>query len=486
MHAGSHGDAVGRIAAWIGDRFGLHFPPARRVELERALRVTGRDFELPDMDELVDGLLAGGLPPAVAAALIAQLTVPETYFFRDRAMYEELAGCVLAPLLDRRRHSGRRLSVWSAGCASGEEPYSVAITLRRMLGAEEGWHVHVLGTDVNADAIERAERASYREWSFREGLPGPREAYFVAARAGEHVLRPEIRASVRFARHNLADLSLPEGAVAPFDVILCRNVLMYLREETARAVVRQFHRWTSAGGWLVVAPAEMLHPWFEGFAAVQAGSASFLRKTDPDADLSQAYRGRPVRSGAGRRNDDTPPPAASRESRSAEAARERRCGAADGEFAQAERSPQPGCPAAAPEKPRSRVGGARRRRLTAARAAADLGDLETALACCDAVIAADRLAVDARHLRAAVLEEGGDSGAAVQELQRILYLDQGAVGAHVALVRNARRIGLTRLAERHRKAAIRLLETLDAGAVLADVDGRSADEVLDILRRAAM
>lgn len=190
--------------------------------------------------------------PLLFEELIADLTVPESYFFRDAPQFERLRQQIVPALL-AARPSHHRLNVWSAGCAGGEEPYSLAIMLERMGLAQRS---RVLGSDISRTALRRAEHARYSRWSLRALSSADVASYFVEQQ-GHFRLLPRISERVRFALHNLSTDGLPRGAdLAGFDLILCRNVLIYFSPEAAAAAIRRLSEALAEGGVLLMGASD--------------------------------------------------------------------------------------------------------------------------------------------------------------------------------------------------------------------------------------
>ncbi|WP_322817199.1 protein-glutamate O-methyltransferase CheR, partial [Chloroflexus sp.] len=173
----------------------------------------------------------------------------------------------------QRRATMCYLRVWSAGCATGEEPYSLAITLPEVLPANPPWQVSILITDINRRFLNRAREVRYGNWSFRETPDDLRDRYFVAEpEKGFWRLREDIRRTVTFAQLNLAEpiYPAPHLGIVAFALIFCRNVMIYFDEETTRQVVQRLHDSLVPCGWLVVGHAEsnvMLYRQFETHTA---------------------------------------------------------------------------------------------------------------------------------------------------------------------------------------------------------------------------
>src|SRR3972149_9206643 len=165
--------------ALIARRLGLDFPEARDADLVRGLTRACQASPLPTPEGYLAWLATLRDESPEWRRLAGSLTVGETYFFRDCSCFDALEQHVLPSLIATRRAEGiLRLRLWSAGCATGEEPYSLAILLDRLLPDRANWAVTILATDVNPEALAAAGRGAYREWSFRETPPAIRDPYF--------------------------------------------------------------------------------------------------------------------------------------------------------------------------------------------------------------------------------------------------------------------------------------------------------------------
>jgi chemotaxis protein methyltransferase CheR len=242
------------IAEQVARRTGLVFAPNRCEALEQAVRAVMREQTLDDLSEFERGLASGALP---WEPLIAQMTVGETYFFRDNEHFEFLTQRVL-PELAERRGSQYCPRVWSAGCASGEEAYSLAIALDEQSKLEGAF---VLGTDLNRPALTRARVGRYKKWSLR-GMEATRIDRHFTWLGGEVLLSSRVRDRVTFQELNLSGLAYPSAVTCTFamDFILCRNVLIYLSQEAIQEVSRRMFDCLSPGGYLITGPSDPLLP----------------------------------------------------------------------------------------------------------------------------------------------------------------------------------------------------------------------------------
>ena len=191
-------------------------------------------------------------------ALEAEITIGETFFFRFADQFAALRNRILPAILEANAEV-RRVRIWSAGCANGAEAYSVAILLDELLGpALPDWRVTVLGSDINARSIANAQAAVYGAWTLRGMPPQDRERYFVPTTNREWELRPRYRSLVRFQRHNLISLLNvpPPVQFTDFDLILCRNVLIYFHPDTARRMAHALGQCLADRRWIFFGHAE--------------------------------------------------------------------------------------------------------------------------------------------------------------------------------------------------------------------------------------
>ena len=237
-----------------------------------------------DATTLLQYLQAGDRPDLLDA-LVEHLTVGETYFLRDPAQMAALRRLVLPEILDRRRLE-RRVRVWSAGCSTGEEPYTLAILLSEQTVLDD-WVVHLFGTDVNRESLRVAREATYPAWSFRATSEQFRQRYFVPNGTGWR-LTDAVRRMVRFAWSNLGAESLTPPS-SDFDLIVCRNVTIYFDELATQRLYRTLVGALSPNGWLMLGPSDPMPADREDLERVEAHRAVLWRRKAPRA-LSIALR----------------------------------------------------------------------------------------------------------------------------------------------------------------------------------------------------
>jgi chemotaxis protein methyltransferase CheR len=241
---------MARVAELVRERTGLVFPGARVAEVESTVRRVMSRHHIAGMDQLTDILDDDA---EVRDELVAALTIGETYFRRDTAQFELLRHRVLPELL-ASAGADRPLRIWSAGCASGEEPYSIAMILDE-LGALD--RASVTGTDISRPRLADAQRGVYSKWSLRGVADEVRRRYF-AERGRYFELAARIRKPVDFRYLNLAEDRFPSLSIDIWgmDLILCRNVLIYFDRPTVVRVARRLVESLSEDGWLILGASD--------------------------------------------------------------------------------------------------------------------------------------------------------------------------------------------------------------------------------------
>jgi chemotaxis protein methyltransferase CheR len=270
----AHERLARRIAGW----FGLDLERGGRLaSLERVVHQRAESAGYPSADDYVDSLESAEDPEVIQ--LLDTITVGHTWFFRDAEQTEAIATALraLAP-------RAARPEVWVAGCSTGEDAYTVAL-----LAAAAGVDVGVLGTDVNPRALERARAARYAEWSTRQVPAGNRNAF--ARVRGGLVLDAAIAKKVVFERHNLVEAPPRPRHGAGWDVILCRNVLIYFRRPVAARAVERMAGSLRPGGWLFLGASEVIVKAPPGCRVGSIGARVVIQKL-PDSEPAPSVESR--------------------------------------------------------------------------------------------------------------------------------------------------------------------------------------------------
>jgi chemotaxis protein methyltransferase CheR len=267
-----------RFCELIQARTGIRVGESRRRVLAHALKESAESADYADLDQLFSSLWEAQTDSEVWNDLIRKVTIGETYFFRDSEMIDALRRHIL-PNLRACHRTDRTLRLWSAGCATGEEPYTLAILLRQLFSDIDEWRILILATDINRQALKHAVTGRYRDWSFRETDPAVRDAYFTHD-GSTYTLKPVLREMVTFAYHNLAEdnYPLPTNQTDNLDLILCRNVTIYLPILLIHDIANRFYQCLSNGGWLIVGPSETHLEIYRQFRTLSFNGATAYQK----------------------------------------------------------------------------------------------------------------------------------------------------------------------------------------------------------------
>jgi chemotaxis protein methyltransferase CheR len=234
---------------------GIYFEEGARATLGRRLRPRVEALCYESFEQYYLHLKFDRAGQQELQLALDAVTVQETYFFREeralRAFKEEML-----PEIAERRRAERVLRVWSAGCSTGEEAYTLAMLIRES-GLFDGWRVELTGSDLLQRVISEARRGVYAEKSFRTTLPEHCRKYFTPRGDGTFLVAEDLRASVDFGCFNLVDSRRP-APHTDHDVIFCRNVMLYFGTEARRHTVSGFHRQLREGGYLVLGASESL------------------------------------------------------------------------------------------------------------------------------------------------------------------------------------------------------------------------------------
>jgi chemotaxis protein methyltransferase CheR len=236
--------------------------------LESRLLPVARSAKLASLDDLCARLRAKA-SPGLAQAVIEALTTNETLFFRDMAPFEALRLRVIPELIAKKP---TKLTIWSAAASSGQEAFSVAMLLKEMKITAP---VDILGTDLSDQILERAREAKYVQFEVNRGLPAPYLVKYFQRQGLDWQLKDEIRGMVKFRRF---DLRQPMAALGKFDIVFCRNVLIYFDVETKIKILTQILNVLNPGGYLFLGGAETTQNLHDKFERVAIGTTAAYRK----------------------------------------------------------------------------------------------------------------------------------------------------------------------------------------------------------------
>ncbi len=245
-----------QLARIIYDRSGIHFPDAKKYILESRLAHRVTELELDDFDQYIALLSMGPYQQDEFQEMFNRITINETSFFRNDAQLDVFEKRVLPELLEARART-KRMRIWSAACSTGDEPFTLAILLHRTLGVRlADWKIEILGTDISERALNVATEGNYTAYSVRTTPKMVLDRYFTTD-GRNYTLKPEIRGMVSFEMHNLKD-RLAAKRHGTWDVIFCRNVLIYFDDAMKKQVVNMFSEQLAEDGTLFIGHSERI------------------------------------------------------------------------------------------------------------------------------------------------------------------------------------------------------------------------------------
>ena len=239
------------LAGLLEARTGQQLTMSRRWRIETALSTLLRERGIASLDELIT-ILVMGKEPSLSQMVVEALLNNETYFFRDRAPFDLLQRHAL-PELAQRRAKSKRLRIWSAGCSTGQEVYSLSMLFAEDPDKWRGWTIDILGTDVSTGCIDRARNGAYSQFEVQRGLGiNQMIKWFEECTDGWRAIE-ELRRPLRFQVHNLLEQPPHPGG---FDIVLCRNVLLYLSPEKKTLSFERLAASMAEDGWLMLGAGE--------------------------------------------------------------------------------------------------------------------------------------------------------------------------------------------------------------------------------------
>jgi len=234
----------------LKDRSGLMLSADKQYLVESRLAPVTRKHGLTSLGELVAKIKAGN--EELTVDVVEAMTTNESFFFRDKIPFEHFRDAIMPHLMTARARE-RRIRIWCAAASTGQEPYSLAMMVKEMKDKLGGWRVEILGTDISVDVLEKAKAGVYSQFEVQRGLPIQMLVKYFTQAGDTWQIAPDIRAMVQYRQHNL----LAEFAgFGRFDVVFCRNVLIYFDQETKSSVLNRIARQLDPDSYLVLGAAE--------------------------------------------------------------------------------------------------------------------------------------------------------------------------------------------------------------------------------------
>ena len=225
------------------------------------------------IEAMAETMRAGGAGQRIEEAIVNAMTTNESHFFRDRKPFEGFEQEILPHFL-KARAAGRRLRIWCAAASSGQEPYSLAIQLREAARQLAGWRTEIIATDISGEVLEKARSGLYSQFEVQRGMPVRLLIKYFEKRGEMWQISAGVRAMVEFRRFNLLDRM---AALGTFDVVFCRNVLIYFDRETKADILARIARQMAPDGVIVLGAAETMIGIASEFAPLP-GQRGFYRR----------------------------------------------------------------------------------------------------------------------------------------------------------------------------------------------------------------
>jgi chemotaxis protein methyltransferase CheR len=445
-----------QLGRFVESRLGLHLPKSQSADLERGIRSAADEFGFDDVSKCIEWVLSSELSKSQIEVIAGHLTIGETYFFRDRRVFEILESVVFPEITASRRGKEKILRIWSAGCATGEEPYSIAMTVTKVFPDCKEWEIGILATDIVPSSLKRASEGIYNEWSFRETPSWIKQGCFEKVK-GKYRIAPRFRQMVTFASLNLAEDPYPAiiTNTNAIDIIFCRNVLMYFSRDKARKVVDNLAHCLVDGGWLIISPIE----------SPDADYSSFLQPVRfPGAILYKKKEHR--------RKEEVRATALALLQTKGKKQTPRKIAEHPVKRVEWPPSIQPvkNLPVDLDSQTTHQV-----------RFLANGGKLPEALALCENILRKDKLNPILYYLHATILLEMGRANEAEVSLQRALYLDQEFAIAHFSLGHLLQSRNKIKEAAKHLQKARSLLSVFRQEAVPPESEGMTAGRLIEVI-----
>jgi chemotaxis protein methyltransferase CheR len=496
MHKRVSNTLLDELSEFVTVQMGLHFQKGRRLDLLRGVRTAAKEFGFDDVEECIHWLLSKPLKKNQIEVLASHLTVGETYFFREPKVFEALEKQILPLLIRQRFNYDKRIRIWSAGSCTGEESYSLAILLERIIPDIASWNIKILATDINPIFLKKATEGLYREWSFRGTPLWLKEQYFKTTADGFYEIIPRIRRMVTFQYLNLVEDVFPSlfNETNAMDLILCRNVLMYFSSLQVRNCIERFHHCLVDDACLIVASSETSPIFSDFFLSENYPGAIIYRKRPQQVTTNQLFTPLsylefnetdtvlegivPVKI-----KEEIVPVPLSREFDVSETESEAVEAKAD-TLAEANSYYEQGLYVETVALLHEILKGDAKNTeavVLLAKSMANQGQLDDALVWCEKAIALDKLNPEVHHLHAVILFEMGKTETAITALKRVLYLDSNFIMAYFMLGNIFRQTGKNGESGKYFETALRLLSQHHPEETLTRSDGMTAGHLSEMI-----
>ena len=505
---------LSQASEFISLRTGLYFPEERWEDLKRGIKSAALELGYDDTAVFIHWLLSTTSTKKQLDTLVGYLTIGETFFFRDKSLFRVLQNQILPELISARRGAEKTVRFWSAGCCTGEEPYSIAMLIEQVMWDWRDWKITILATDINDGFLKKAKTGIYTPWSLRDTSERIIEKYFKKREKDRFEISPHLKTMVRFFQLNLVEQGYPSqlNDTDGMDLIFCRNVLMYFAPALRVQVIKRLVHSLSEGGWLVVSPTEVpfikhpgLHPVrFPGAILFQKrppGKKSADRvKLQPERKPSFFYKtidqgGLPISAETPAKSlgESPPPPMSVQGKTQSERAQEDKYGIPEEEVYQGafklyekgqyEETVKRLTELLSHDRKRAAVSHFKPASMALlSRAFANLGKLDKARTWGSLAVNSEKLNPYYYYLLATICLEQGDLKESMKLFKQALYLDPEFVLAHFALGNLTQQEGKLSESKKHLQNVLSLLKSMGPENIVPHSDGITAGWLAEVVK----
>jgi len=498
---------LAEMSEFVKKHLGLYFPPEKYDDLKRGVDILTTKMGFLNPSACLKWIFSSHLDQSLIEMLAVSLAVGETYFFREPDVFDIVEKIILPEIISKRRDNGRFIRIWCAACSTGEEAYTIAILLTKIIPDIKDWSITIYGTDINPEALKIAKVGIYRKWSFRSTSLSVQQRYFHAVSDERYEISSDIKKLVTFSYLNLVKDNYPVQFTHSndIDLIFCRSVLMYFSKETIIDTIKKLQQCLIPDGRLIVSMTETIFIQHPNLLSEVTRGITIFRKTDTtnphsiqevrinDEILQKTY----LPGSALLPTPDTPD--------------YNQVNTAGGITFDTEKKPKIDIPAIL-----QLSGSAKNNAYDTAVRLYDSGDYEevekillpfitvnpdnhhaiafmalimanqgnlyTAQSWCERAIALDKLNPSYHHLLSMIFQEEGDIDAAIRELHQVLNADPSYVTAHFSLASIRYSQGNIEEAGVHFKNANELLRILKPKKIIKDTREVDAVSIRDKFR----
>ncbi len=499
---------ISKLSDFVRSQTGLYFPKEKWRDLNRGVKAAVRELAEEqtineDTASCIQWLLSSSLTKKQLDTLVGYLTIGETFFFRDKNILQVLKDHILSGWVKSSQGREKSIRFWSAGCCTGEEPYSIAMLMDEMMPELKDWKITILATDINTRFLQIAEKGAYGRWSFRDTPDGIVEKYFKKRTDNRYEISPHLKEMVNFCQLNLAEQDYPSALnnTHAMDVIFCRNVLMYFAPDLRGEVIKRLTHSLVESGWLIVSPSETAFVQQPGLNAVRFQGAVLHRKGQPrKEDLEQRVsemRPGPLPFSSVSPLSRRPPGDKETNHKRLKRKKDKKRGKNYVEpkqdiYQESVNLYKEGLYKESVEKLTTLLSNGKNSNgifllnpqsmALLAKSLANMGKLDEAKKWSKKAAKTEKLNPGHHYLLATIYQEQGRLTESIKSLKHALYLDPGFVLAHFTLGNLTRQQGKINESRKHNKNAFSLLLSMDHEEILPYSEGMTAGRLMETVR----